>query len=152
MKYFTLKEMERSSTAIANNIDNSIPKDKVLNFVWLIEKVLDPIREEYGKPIRVNQGYRSKALNDIIAGSSKTSQHMANGLSAASDITGGSKQENQIIFNVAKKLMNEGKIEFDQLIDEENLRWIHIGIKGGKQSGNRNEIAKISNGKFIKLN
>ncbi|MCL2132342.1 MAG: D-Ala-D-Ala carboxypeptidase family metallohydrolase, partial [Lentimicrobiaceae bacterium] len=99
-------------------------------------KVLDPIREQYGKPIRVNSGYRSSALNTALKGSA-TSQHLGSN-AAAADITGGSVAENRKIFDIAKQLMQEGKIEFDQLIDESNLKWVHIGIKI-----NRNQILKM---------
>ena len=133
MKYFTIKEFETSKTASDNKIENSIPKDKIKNWEYLTEKVLDPIREEYGKPIRVNSGYRCKQLNTRLKGSA-TSQHLGEN-AAAADITGGSPEENKKIFDIAKQLMQEGKIEFDQLIDENKLQWVHIGIKI-----NRNQI------------
>lgn len=52
----------------------------------LVDHILDPIREAWGKPIKINSGYRSKALNSKIGGS-KTSDHM---LGRAADITAGS--------------------------------------------------------------
>ena len=133
MKYFTIKEFETSETASKNKIDNSIPQNKRRNWEYLTEKVLDPIREKYGKPIRITSGYRCKELNDKIGGVSD-SQHLGKD-AAAADITGGSPTENKKIFDIAKQLMQEGKIEFDQLIDESKLQWVHIGIKI-----NRNQI------------
>ncbi len=52
----------------------------------LVDHILDPIREAWGKPIKINSGYRSKALNSKVGGS-KTSDHM---LGRAADITAGS--------------------------------------------------------------
>ena len=55
MKYFTLKEFERSSVADKYNIDNTIPKELVPHIEELIE-FLTPIREVWGKPITVTSG------------------------------------------------------------------------------------------------
>ena len=136
MKYFKITEFETSAMAVQKKIDNSIPKDKKRNWEYLTDKVLDPIREKYGKPIHVNSGYRCTQLNTLLGGA-PTSQHLGDN-AAAADITGGSPAENKKIFDVAKQLMEAGKIEFDQLIDESNLQWVHIGIKI-----NRNQILYI---------
>lgn len=149
MKYFTLKEMEYSSTAVQKKMPNPIPRDQLLNWIWLIEKVLDPIREAYKKPIRVNSGFRTLQLNNAIGGS-KTSQHMGLNNTAAADISGGSPGENKQIYNIADRLQKEGKIDFDQLIDENNMQWVHIGIK--IKDPNRRQRLKIVNGKTVSIN
>lgn len=72
MKYFTIDELCKSDTAKAKRIDNS-PSDEIIhNLTSLVDKVLDPLRESYGKAIRVNSGYRCPALNKAVKGS-KTS-------------------------------------------------------------------------------
>lgn len=86
----------------------------------LVKHILDPLRERYGKPIHVNSGYRSPALNKAVGGS-KTSQHMT-GLAA--DITAGSAAKNKILFSLVQEL----DLPFDQLIDEKNFRWIHVSF------------------------
>lgn len=86
----------------------------------LVKHILDPLRERYGKPIHVNSGYRSPALNKAVGGS-KTSQHMT-GLAA--DITAGSAVKNKILFSLVQEL----DLPFDQLIDEKNFRWIHVSF------------------------
>ena len=53
MKYFTIEEMTKSSTAKANGIDNTPSEEGVLKLQKLIEAVLDPLREWYGKPIHL---------------------------------------------------------------------------------------------------
>ena len=45
------------------------------NLNKLIDNVLDPLRELYGKPIIVNSGYRCIKLNKAIGGA-KNSQHL----------------------------------------------------------------------------
>ena len=118
MKYFTITELCKSSTATKRKIDNTPNQEIIDNLEQLVEHVLDPLREGYGKPIRVNSGYRCPALNKAVKGS-KTSSHMK-GLAA--DITVGSPTKNKQLFELAQKL----KLPFDQLIDESNFSWVHI--------------------------
>lgn len=123
MKYFTIEEMTKSSTATAKGIDNTPSKDIEAKLQKLIEAILDPLREWYGKPIRVNSGYRCEALNEAIGGS-KTSQHC---LGEAADITAGSKEENKKLFEYIKD-----NLPFDQLINESDFSWIHVSYREGR--------------------
>lgn len=123
MKHFTIEEMTKSSTATAKGIDNTPSKDIEAKLQKLIEAVLDLLREWYGKPIRVNSGYRCEALNEAIGGS-KTSQHC---LGEAADITAGSKEENEKLFNYIKD-----NLPFDQLINESDFSWIHVSYREGR--------------------
>lgn len=123
MKHFTIEEMTESSTAKARDIDNTPSKDIEAKLQKLIEAVLDLLREWYGKPIRVNSGYRCEALNEAIGGS-KTSQHC---LGEAADITAGSKEENEKLFNYIKD-----NLPFDQLINESDFSWIHVSYREGR--------------------
>lgn len=123
MKYFTIEEMTKSSTAKANGIDNTPSEEGVLKLQKLIEAVLDPLREWYGKPIIVNSGYRCEALNKAIGGA-KSSQHM---LGEAADITVGSKEENEKLFDYIKD-----NLEFDQLINESDFSWVHVSYREGR--------------------
>ena len=118
MKYFTIKELCASSTATQKKIDNTPNSEIVNNLEQLVDNVLDPLRREYGKPIQVNRGYRSDALNKAVGGS-KTSQHR---FGLAADITAGSKFENRKLFILAQKL----NLPYDQLIDEKGYSRIHI--------------------------
>jgi hypothetical protein len=93
------------------------------NLTKLIEAVLDPLREWYGKPIIVNSGYRCEALNKAIGGA-KSSQHM---LGEAADITVGSKEENEKLFDYIKD-----NLEFDQLINESDFSWVHVSYREGR--------------------
>lgn len=123
MKHFTIEEMTESSTAKAKDIDNTPSQEILAKLQKLIEAILDPLREWYGKPIRVNSGYRCEALNEAIGGS-KTSQHC---LGEAADITAGSKEENEKLFNYIKD-----NLPFDQLINESDFSWIHVSYREGR--------------------
>ena len=118
MQYFTIKELCKSSTAEKLNINNSPNQNIINNLQLLTDNILDPLRESYGKAIIVNSGYRCDKLNKAVGGS-KTSQHC---FGLAADITGGSKQENKKLFELAQSM----ELPFDQLIDESNFSWIHI--------------------------
>lgn len=120
MKYFTIKELCKSLTAIQKRINNTPNSEIVNNLKQLVDFILDPLRERYGKPITVNSGYRCPALNKAVNGS-KTSQHVE-GLAA--DITAGSPKENKILF----ELIQELNLPFDQLIDEKKFSWIHVSF------------------------
>lgn len=130
MKYFTIDELTRSDTAIARRIDNTPSPAVVENLKNLVFFVLDPLREAYGKPITVNSGYRSPALNKVTKGASKTSQHM---IGEAVDITVKSKAGNKWLFDFIKD-----NLPYDQLIDEYNYSWVHVSLDG--DMCNRREI------------
>lgn len=120
MKYFTIKELCKSSTAIQKGIDNTPNSEIVSNLKQLVDQVLDPLRKRYGKPIKVNSGYRCPQLNKAVKGATN-SQHMK-GLAA--DITAGSVKENKILFQLVQEL----NLPFDQLIDEKKFSWIHVSV------------------------
>lgn len=118
MKYFTIKELCESSTAKEHKINNS-PNSVIKRHLTLLVKfILDPLREKYGKPITVSSGYRCEELNELVGGA-KNSQHKK-GLAA--DITTGSISENKKLFDLIIKL----NLPFDQLINENNYKWIHV--------------------------
>lgn len=118
MKYFTIKELCESSTAKEHKINNS-PNSVIKRHLTLLVKfILDPLRKKYGKPITVSSGYRCEELNELVEGA-KNSQHKK-GLAA--DITTGSISENKKLFDLIIKL----NLPFDQLINENNYKWIHV--------------------------
>lgn len=137
MKYFSIAELSRSTTATARGIDNTPPSGVTIALTALIEQVLDPIRAAWGKPIIINSGYRSLALNKAVGGAS-TSQHLRG---EAADITAGSKTLNKQLRTLIQQLAANGTIEFDQLIDEKGLSWIHISYRANGQ--NRRQFLQL---------
>lgn len=74
MKYFTIKELCASDTARRKGIENEPTSEIVRNLTALVDNILDPLREAWGKPIIVNSGYRCDALNKAVGGV-PSSQH-----------------------------------------------------------------------------
>ena len=132
-KYFTIDEMVRSAEAQRLNIRNLPNHDEVRRLNALMDYCLDPIRELWGKPIGVNSGFRSRELNRAVGGSS-ASQHLRG---EAADITTGSVYGNRKLF----ELIQASGIEFDQLIDENNYRWLHVSYKA--KGGNRKQVLHL---------
>ena len=118
MKYFTIDELLKSEKAKQSGFTEQMqpPPEITYNLRLLIDNLLDPIREEYGRSIRGNSGYRGPRLNDLVKGS-KTSDHMKG---RAADLDAGSRIENKKIFEICKKL------KFTQLINENDYSWIHV--------------------------
>lgn len=124
-KYFTIKELCRSTTAEREGISNEPSPEVVANLEFLTETILDPLRAAWGKPIRVNSGYRCPELNKAVGGS-KTSQHM---LGCAADITTGNTADNKRLGDLFQSL----NLDFDQIIYEKVDKygrpvWLHIGV------------------------
>jgi hypothetical protein len=140
-KHLTLKELTKSATADRLGIKNDNPNlHQIENLKLLAEKVFEPIRAHFNKPITISSGYRSLSLNQAIKGSI-TSQHCSG---QAIDIDSVSPT-NKEIFDYIKK-----NLEFDQLIWEfgtsKNPDWVHVSYSATK---NRKQILKATklNGK-----
>lgn len=122
-KFFTLDEMLRSQTATRFNITEQFtpPANVVDNLQTLCEKILDPLRENLNKPIRISSGYRSPKTNAKVGGA-KNSQHLT-GQAADLEAIGYTNAE---IFNAIKN----SDLPFDQLIWEYGSKdepaWVHV--------------------------
>ena len=110
--------MERSDTAVRYAIDNTIPESLKNNVARLVDNVLDPLREAWGRPLTVSSGYRCPALNKAVGGSA-TSHHLRG---MAADITTGNNADNRRLFQL---IINLG-LPFTQLIDERDFSWVHV--------------------------
>ena len=100
------KELER------RGVRNVIPSFEVRDSVLaLVRRGLQPLRDKYGKPMKVNSGYRCKELNEIVGGV-PSSQHVKG---EAADIHTGSQTETYRLARLAKTTP-EIFAEIDQLI------------------------------------
>ena len=150
-KFFSLNELTRSETALRQGIKNKPTKAQEVQLKELCKYVLDPIREHFGRPIKVTSGYRSPKLNEVIGGSSK-SQHMAKNGDSAVDFKLLGNNDN--LPNIFKWITEESNLPFDQCISEFLPDgWIHISYVSvnGK---NRRKItfATKENGKTVYKN
>jgi zinc D-Ala-D-Ala carboxypeptidase len=126
-KHFTIKELCKTNRALPNVPDKQVEA----NLADLIINVLDPLREIYGRPIRVNSGYRSPLVNAAVGGA-KNSDHL---YGMAADITTGSKSDNALLF----KLIRDN-FTYKQLIDEKDFSWVHVSFD---KNNNKKQILQI---------
>jgi zinc D-Ala-D-Ala carboxypeptidase len=130
--HFALSEFTRSESAKREGLDNTPTAEHLENLKTLCEKVLEPIRLRFGS-INISSGYRGKMLNHFIGGS-VSSDHC---LGRAADIDmddSGTGVTNKEIFEYIKN-----NLEFDQLINEFNYSWVHVGYR---QGANRKQVLK----------
>ena len=96
---FSWSEFEESATAKAKGILNIINTFEIRDSVKaLVLKVLQPLRDAYGKPMKVNSGYRCPQLNAAVGGV-PTSQHCKG---EAADIHTGNHTESYRLARLAK--------------------------------------------------
>ena len=141
MKYFSISEMLKSDTAVKRGLWNGANLEVEENLRALVEQVLDPLREAYGKPIRVTSGYRCPKLNTLVGGS-PNSQHMKGeaadivgspigvgdcGSKPAMRVSGGvSPEENLKLGKLIEQLGNFDQLIYEQCDKQGNPRWIHV--------------------------
>jgi zinc D-Ala-D-Ala carboxypeptidase len=73
-KNFTLEEMTKSETALRYDIDNTPNEQEISAMKLLAEKVLQPVRDHFGKGVKVNSGFRNQDVNQKVGGS-RNSDH-----------------------------------------------------------------------------
>lgn len=136
-KNFTLEELTASATATAKGIRNNPGQTDIINLCALVHKVLQPLREAMGHPIKIGSGFRSLALNQAVGGVSN-SQHMRG--EAADLCIDGDIQKGKQWFNWIKT-----HCEFDQLIWEKNPKtgnyWVHVSYRADGK--NRKKVTNI---------
>ena len=123
---FNLDELCRSQIAIDCGIDNTPDSDAVVeNLKLLCEKVLQPIRDHYGRPVKVSSGYRSEEINTLARGS-RVSDHIL-GSAADIEIRGVPNAE------LAQWVLNN--LDYTQVILEfytpgvPDSGWVHVSYK-----------------------
>ena len=136
-KNFSLSELTKSQTAERKGIDNVPSEEHIQNLIHLAETVLQPIRNEFGRPVVISSGYRSPELCEAIGSSSK-SQH-AKGEAADFEVPG---MDNKVLAQWISR-----NTEFDQLILEfykegdPNSGWVHCSAV---KEGTRKQVLKAS--------
>ena len=121
---FNLKEMTKSDTATRLGLDNTPGEVEIENLRLLCEKVLQPVRDHFGKSVTVNSGFRSPESNAAVNGS-KTSDH-CKGQAADIEIPGVPNAE------LAQWIMDN--CDYTQLILEfytqgiPDSGWVHVSF------------------------
>ena len=129
MKYFAMKEFECKDGC-------GMPAEAQANIRALVENVLDPLRERYGKPIYVNSGYRCYRHNAAVGGV-PNSQHMR-GEAADLRIDGNPEV-------LARVIVENGK--WDQMIIYPTF--VHVSYK--RNGGNRHQVLRKTAGGYQKI-
>ena len=136
-KNFTLEELTASATATAKGIRNNPGQTDIINLCALVHRVLQPLRDAMGQPIKIGSGFRSLALNMDVGGVSN-SQHMRG--EAADLCIDGDIQKGKRWFEWIKN-----HCEFDQLIWEKNPKtgnyWVHVSYRADGK--NRKKVTNI---------
>ena len=124
--HFSLAEFTKSQTALRMGINNDPPEHVKARLKILAQKVLEPVRNHFGKPVRISSGYRCLELNEVV-GSKSTSQHI-HGFAADFEIPGVANIE------VARWMVKE--LDFDMvLLEFYNKKdpaagWVHCSYLG----------------------
>jgi uncharacterized protein YcbK (DUF882 family) len=122
---FTLEELTKSETALRQNIDNTPTVEVVENLKVLAEKVLQPVRDHFGRGVKVNSGFRCLAVNAAVGGvqGAKPSDH-TRGMAADIEIPG--------LPNAELAEWIESNLEYTQVILEfytqgiPDSGWVHV--------------------------
>lgn len=121
---FSLHEMCKSETALRMGFDNTPDEAEIKALRLLAEKVLQPVRDHFGKGVKVNSGFRSPESNAAVNGS-KTSDHCF-GRAADIEIPGVANAE------LAQWIMDN--LDYTQLILEfytpgiPDSGWVHVSF------------------------
>lgn len=129
--HITYLEATASPTALRFGIPNKPSAEVLERMEDVAFEVFEPLREWYGRPIKVNSFFRCEELNKKVGGS-PTSQHVKG---MAIDLSAGTKAENKKLFDYIK-----GHLTFDQLIWEYGGVWVHVSYNRGH---NRNQVLSI---------
>jgi hypothetical protein len=122
---FSLHELTKSETALRHDLDNTPSETEIENLRLLCEKVLQPVRDHFGKGVKVNSAFRSLAVNAAAGGvqGAKPSDH-TRGMAADIEIPGVANAD------LAQWIMDN--LEYTQLILEfytpgiPDSGWVHI--------------------------
>lgn len=134
--HFSLAEFTKSYTATRLGLPNVPTQVAINNLTLLCEKVLEPVRAHFGKPIIINSGYRSFELNQAVGGKAN-SQHRR-GEACDLEIAGVPNRE------LAEWIRDH--LDFDQVIeefckaDDPSAGWIHVSYSSKR---NRKQYIKI---------
>ena len=141
-KNFSLPEMTKSQTAIRKGIKNEPSTEHVENLIHLAKTVLQPIRDEFGRPVVISSGYRSPELCEAIGSSSK-SQH-AKGEAADFEIPG---MDNKVLAEWIKENCDYDQLKLELYTEgDPNSGWVHCSISKTQPRRER-LIAKRVDGK-----
>lgn len=140
---FWLSELINSYTAKRKGLDNTPNNEIKQHLIDSCKNLWQPMRDALGKPVSVNCGYRSYAVNKAVGGAKNSAHLYGYAIDFVCPSFGTPKD---IVKFLMVELPKRG-IKFDQIIMEFNS-WVHIAWKApdGRQRGQVLTAKKI-NGK-----
>ena len=141
-KNFTLNELTKSETATRLDIDNTPNDEQIESLRLLCENILQPVRDHFGKPVKISSGFRCSALNQATGGSA-TSDH-CKGQACDFEIDGVPNPE------LAEWI--ETNLKYTQLIlefwvpggDDPNAGWVHASFNPENLKGQSLTATKVA--------
>jgi zinc D-Ala-D-Ala carboxypeptidase len=134
----SLAEVTKSGTAKRLGINNEPTPEHYKNLFVIAERVFQPIRDHFAKPLYVSSGYRSKALNEAIKGSSSSQHCKGEALDLDAQVYGGFT--NKELFDYIRE-----NLTFDQLIweygNDVEPDWVHVSYT--HEGENRGEVLRV---------
>ena len=131
-EHFTLEELTYSATAAANKIDNTPDAAQVAHLRELATNLLEPLRQAWGKPIKITSGFRGFRLNEKVKGAKKSAHcagYAADMMPTDGNITG--------FKTFVRQWLKKTGAKYDQFIDEHSgaSQWVHLAVRsqGGLQ-------------------
>lgn len=124
---FSFEELTRTSQTELQDLNREEARAYILPLTQLAE-LLEAIRARWGRPLKVNSGFRGPAVNAATPGASQTSQHMRG---EAADITIPGVDDSDLRRWIAR----ESGLPFGQCILERppGRSWVHISIRGSRK-------------------
>ena len=122
--HFTLEELTRTSQT-ALQTQNREEAQAFIKPLTELAALLEVIRTHFGKPLKINSGFRGASVNAGTPGASKTSQHMK-GEAADVEIPGVDDAE------LHRWICKDSGLKFGQCILERppGRSWVHVSICG----------------------
>ena len=132
-KNLTLAEAVRSETAKRRHIDNTPTKEQVDQLKITAEKIFQPIRDHFNKPIYVTSMFRCEKLNTWVGGAQFSAHRHVDNLGAIDIDNDGTDVSNKDIFDFIRH-----NLDFDVLIWEygtkESPAWIHCSYNSSRKN------------------
>ena len=117
---FTLEELTRTSYPRLQDTPTEL---QVMNLIYLCAAVLQPLRDELGRPVSITSGYRSARLNAHVGGV-PNSYHLQ-GLAA--DIHVDSEEDARRKFEILRRNPAVDSVLFEHA--KSGSRWLHVQTK-----------------------
>lgn len=122
--HFTFDELTRTSQTALQSKNREEAQAFIPSLTELAE-LLEVVRAHFGKPLKINSGFRGAAVNAGTPGSSKTSQHMKG---EAADIAMPGVDDAEL----HRWIVRDSGLKYGQCILERppGRSWVHVSICG----------------------